>query len=483
MAPLGPVAAAHLAATARHYDDAPLTSPWAAQCYRACLAHYYNWIIPSDASVLEIGCGSGELLAELRARQVTGIDLSEHQVQAARRRVPHGRFHCQAGEVLQLDATYDFVIISDTLNYAADVQMLLARTKSVARSDTRLLINFTSALWRPFYRLATAMGLRANHPRSSWLSVQDVHTLLTLAGWRVVKSEPRVLIPIRIWGVDRFINRWIAPLTAWFCICVFTVARVDRRRHTYAGAQPDQGLGQNPSVSVVIPARNESGNIAAAAARIPQMGSRTELIFVEGHSTDDTWEQIQRVRLKHPNRDILTLRQAGNGKGDAVRAGLAAATGEIVMILDADLTVPPEDLPKFYDALVRGQSEFCNGVRLVYPMENEAMRFLNLCANRIFGQAFSWLLGQPVKDTLCGTKSMWKKDYDKIAAQRAYFGEFDPFGDFDLLFGADKINLHIVDIPVRYGERTYGITNIHRWRHGWLLFRMVGYAARKLKFV
>ena len=153
------------------------------------------------------------------------------------------------------------------------------------------------------------------------------------------------------------------------------------------------------------------------------------------------------------------------------------------MILDADLTTPPEELPKFYEAIATNKAEFVNGSRLVYPMEKEAMRFLNLVANKFFSLAFSWLLGQSIKDTLCGTKVLWKRDYEQIAANRAYFGNFDPFGDFDLLFGAAKLNLKILDLPIRYRERTYGTTNIQRWKHGWLLLRMVLFAARRLKFI
>jgi glycosyltransferase involved in cell wall biosynthesis len=234
---------------------------------------------------------------------------------------------------------------------------------------------------------------------------------------------------------------------------------------------------------VIIPARNEAGNIPAAVARVPEMGSGTEIIFVEGHSRDDTWQQIQLAAAQAPHRAIKIFQQTGIGKGDAVRMGFAAATGDILIILDADLTVPPEELPKFYEALVTGRTEFANGVRLVYPMEDEAMRFLNLCANKAFSLLFTWMLNQPVKDTLCGTKALSRRHYEKIVAQRAELGDFDPFGDFDLLFGAARLHLQIADIPIRYGERTYGTTNIHRWSHGWLLLRMVLFAARKVKFV
>jgi glycosyltransferase involved in cell wall biosynthesis len=239
----------------------------------------------------------------------------------------------------------------------------------------------------------------------------------------------------------------------------------------------------NPAVSIIVPALNEAGNVEELINRTPEMGSMTEILFIEGHSTDDTFDTINNAIQTYPQRNIKVFQQVGRGKGDAVRLGFSQAQGEILMILDADMTVPPESLPRFFDAINSGTGELINGVRLVYPMEIQAMRYLNLVGNKFFSLTFSWLLGQPVKDTLCGTKVIRKKDYEKIVQNRSYFGDFDPFGDFDLLFGAAKLNLKIVEIPVRYAERTYGATNIDRWRHGWLLLRMVLFAARKIKFI
>jgi len=453
------------------YDRAPTASRWGARSYRVLLAHYYNLLIPTDASVLEIGCGSGELLAQLKARRKTGLDLSARQIEAARARIPEGKFHVQAGELIALEEKFDVIILSDTLNLAADVQLLLERLQAVSHPDTRLLINFQNSLWRPLLTLARWLGLKAPQPENSWLASSDVLNLLQLSGWDPVCRQGRLLVPIRIPLLASLLNRWIAPLAQWFCLTVFIVAR------------PVRPAAQPRTVSVVIPARNEAGNIEAAVRRTAELGAGTELIFVEGHSRDDTWAAIQRVARENPDRKIKIMQQTGRGKGDAVRLGFAAATCDILMILDADLTMPPEELPKFYDVIASGRAEFANGVRLVYPMDEQAMQFLNLCANKSFGLIFTWLLGQPVKDTLCGTKVLSRAHYERIAANRAYFGDFDPFGDFDLLFGAAKLNLKIADVPIRYKERTYGTTNIQRWSHGWLLLRMVMFAARKLKFV
>lgn len=463
----------HLERVRAFYDAAPTAPQAGARAYRRLLAHYYNLLIPPGASVLEVGCGSGELLVRLNAEKKVGIDLSESQLAMARQRMPGAEFIACAGELLDLEGrTFDVIIVSDTLNLAADVQLLFEQLRRVAHDDTRLLVNFQNSLWRPMLSLARGLGLKAPQPQNSWLASSDVLNLLELGGWSAVCRQGRILIPFPALGLDWLVNRWIAPLLQWFCLTVFIVARPVR--------SPAE---RPPTVSVVIPARNEAGNIPAAVARTPEMGGGVELIFVEGHSKDDTWAQIQKVAADNPQRKIKILQQTGRGKGDAVRAGFAVATGDILMILDADLTMPPEDLPKFYDVLATGRAEFANGVRLVYPMDEKAMQFLNLCANKSFGLIFTWLLGQPVKDTLCGTKVLSRSHYERIAANRAYFGDFDPFGDFDLLFGAAKLNLKIADVPIRYRERTYGTTNIQRWKHGWLLLRMVMFAARKLKFV
>lgn len=451
--------------------DASQTPP-AAQSYRRLLAHYYNLLIPRDASVLEIGCGDGGLLALIDARRKTGVDPSEARLERARRRLPEASFYPQAGEQLDLPEAYDVIIISETLNFAADAQLLLDRAAAVATPSTRLILNFHNNLWRPAFAVADWLGLREKQPDTSWLSAQDVENLLELSRWEVVKRQPRLLWPLEARLVGRPLNRWIAPLVPFLGFTIFTIAR------------PRPAPVERPlSVSVIIPARNEAGNIEAAVRRTPRMGAFTELIFVEGHSKDDTWAEIQRVKERFPEHRIIARRQTGKGKGNAVREGFAAASGDVLMILDADLTMPPEELPKFHDAIASGKAEFANGSRLVYPMDKHAMRFLNMIANKAFGVIFSWLLGQPVKDTLCGTKVLLRSHYLRIEAERSYFGDFDPFGDFDLLFGADKQNLKIRDIPIRYRDRSYGSTNIQRWRHGLLLLRMVIFAAKKLKFV
>lgn len=470
---LSPSAGEQLKATADFYDDPDLKSGWAAEGYHKMLADYYNLLIPPEASILEIGCGEGRLLERLHARRRVGIDLSVRRIEKARARIPGCDFHVQAGETLSLDEQFDCIVISETVNFAADVQVLFERLHSVAHEKTRLILNFFNTLWRPLVSLATWTGMRAQQPETNWLSHSDVLNLLSLAGWEVTTMSSRILFPFRFPGLNFLCNRCLAPLLSHCCITIFCVARPRPLPATKA-----------LTVSVIIPARNEAGNIEAAIRSVPEIGAGTEIVCVESHSTDGTWDAMQRLAQAFPEKSVTFIQLRDSiGKRDAVRKGFAAATGDILMILDADLTVQPEELFKFYDVIASGRAELANGVRFVYPMQKNAMRFLNLCANKFFGVVFSWLLGQPIKDTLCGTKAMLRCDYERLAASRAYFGEFDPFGDFDLLFGAGKLGLRITDIPIRYCERTYGVTNIRRWKHGWLLLRMVAFGVRKLKFI
>ncbi len=444
-----------------------------ARHYHRLLHRRYRFLVPRGLRVLELGCSSGELLAAVQPARGVGVDFSPTLVERGRRRFPQLEFHVADATAFETAETFDYILLSDLVNDLPDVQAMLERLHRFSTSRTRVVLNFFNHLWRPVLALAEKLGAKAPTPQQNWLSGDDMRNLLHLAGWEVVKADARILWPVRTPVLEPLLNRWLAPLLRPLCLTSFMVAR------PRVTASPDRHY----TCSVVIPARNEAGNIEAAVQRTPELGLGTELVFVEGHSEDNTWEELQRVRQKYPERSIKVLKQQSAGKGGAVREAFAAATGDILFVLDADLTMPPEQLPKYYEALRSGTAEFVNGVRLVYPMEDQAMRFLNMMANKCFGLAFSWLLGQPIKDTLCGTKALFRADYESIARHRAYFGDFDPFGDFDLLFGASKLNLRHVDMPIRYAARTYGETNILRWRHGWLLLRMVLFAARRLKFV
>lgn len=439
---------------------------------------YMRFLVQPGQRVLELGCGTGDLLSALSPSYGVGIDLSQRMVDVAKSRYPN--LHFFQGDIEDTDclktieAPFDVIVLSDTIGFLDDCSETLKQLHRFCSRDTRIIIAYYAWFWEPILKLGERLGLKMPSVEMNWLTTDDMMGFLHLTGFEPVKREWRQIFPKSFFGVGTLLNRFVGTLPL--------IRQLSLRNYLVARPLPDAHLGK-PSTSVLIPCRNEKGNVENAIRRLPKFCDDMEIIYVEGHSSDGTLEEIHRVIKAFPEHDIKVFVQEGKGKGDAVRKGFANARGDILMILDADLTVPPEDLPKFYEAISSGKGEYINGTRLVYPMEDQAMRFLNFLANRTFSVLFTWLLNQRFTDTLCGTKVLTRNNYIRILSNRNYFGDFDPFGDFDLIFGATKLNLKMVEVPIRYAAREYGETQISRFRHGWLLLRMVVFAYRKLKIV
>jgi len=480
-----------------HFDAvAPQRDAW-----RNRNAYYYrfldallSFLVPRGASVLELGCGTGDLLAGLRPSRGVGLDLSPGMVARAREKYPAAdrpelEFVVGDAEAPALTGTFDYVVLSDLVGELTDVWAAVRALRAVTHERSRVVVTFHNPLWEPVLRLGQRLGLAMPQHEQNWLHQDDVANFLELNGFEVVRQGRYLPFPKGVPLLSTFLNQWVGQLPF--------LDRLGLLSYLVARPLPPAAPPRERTVTVVVPCRNERGNVAPAVERMPAMGSHTEILFVDGNSNDGTVEEIERVMEAWRGRkDVRLLHQvppgsadgAGHGKmlklgkGDAVRKGFAAASGEVLMICDADLTVPPEELPKFYQALVEGRGELINGTRLVYPMERDAMRLLNKAANRFFGALFTFLCGQRLRDTLCGTKVLTRPDYARIVAGRDHFGDFDPFGDFDLLFGATRQGLKIAEVPIRYRERTYGEVKIERFKHGLLLLKMSAIAARKLKF-
>lgn len=445
------------------------------------ISDYVSYFSHEDSSVLEIGCGNGDLLAKIAGKHKTGIDFSEEHINWAKEKHKTSgiEFLMMDANNIELNQTYDLIIISNLIGFVDDIQHVFEQAKTCCHPNTKVIVQFYNSFWEPVIKFSEAIGLKQKTPTQNWLSTRDINNLLYISGFDVYRNTKRLIFPFYFPVLSFILNKYLAkfPVFRFFSFNIYSFAKPLPFSKT-------EDYANKYSTTVVIPARNESGNIENAILRLPKFGKHIEIIFIEGNSTDDTWQKIQDIQKKYAaTHDIKIGQQKGKGKADAVREGYKIATGDILMILDADLTVPPEDLPKFYDAIASNKGDFINGTRLVYPMDKEAMRFLNYLGNHFFSLAFTWLLEQRFKDTLCGTKVMFRTDYIKLTKNRSYFGEFDPFGDFDLLFGAHKLNLKIVEVPIKYRERTYGTTNISRFKHGVILLRMCAFASRKCKFI
>ena len=399
------------------------------------ITKYLDYFSHEEIKVLEVGCGTGDLIGSIRGARKVGIDFSPSMIEVAKKRFPDVEFHIMAAEEILLNEKFDFVILSNLIGYPNDLQEVFEQLHKVCHPYTKVAVQYYNHAWEPLLKLAEKLGLKMKMPIQNWLTIPDVNNLLYLADFDVYRNSRRMLFPINIPLIAPLFNRFLVklPLIRKLGINSYSFAKPFARI-------PKAVYAEKYSTSVVIPARNESGNIEEAILRMPKFGKEVEIIFVEGNSTDDTWERIQEIAAKYSaTHTIKVTQQEGKGKGDAVRKGFGIATGDILMILDADLTVPPEDLPKFYEAIASGKGDFINGSRLVYKMEKNAMRFLNRLGNKFFSNTFSWLLDQRFKDTLCGTKVIFREDYLKLIGNRRFFGEFDPFGDYDLIFGAYKI--------------------------------------------
>ncbi len=440
--------------------------------YHEEVLRFCRGIVPQGASVLVLGCGTGDLLAGLKPKRGLGIDFSAGMVRQAKKKYADLEFRVGRAESLPEGERFEWIVLSDLLGFLPDIQCVFNELWKVVLPGSRVLITHYNPLWKPLLKAAEVLGIKMPEPVQNWLTHRDIQNLLYLSGMEAIRRETRLLLPRGVPILARLSNRFLARLPGLRRLCLIQtlVARP---------VFPAQAAS-SVSCSVVVPCKNERGTVEEAIVRTPIMGAHTELIFVVGNSTDGTAEEVERCMAVHADADIRLIRQTGIGKGDAVRRGFDAARGDVLMILDGDLTVAPEDLPKFFDALVSRRAELAVGSRLVYPMACNAMRFLNFLGNRFFGWVLSCLLSQRISDTLCGTKVLFASDYRKLAAARRDVCDFDPFGDFDLLLGASKLVRKIVEVPVRYRGRVYGSTQIHRFRHGWLLLRVCWSAFRKL---
>lgn len=451
--------------------------------WRAKNSYYYQWLdriyasnVRAGSRVLHVGCQAGDLLAAVKPSYGVGIDPDLNAIEAAKKRFPEFHFEVQDPHTFVFEETFDYVLICNSIGTWSDIQQVLERIRPVTHEQTRLIITYYSYLWESLLRFGSAIGLRRPNSYQNWLPPEDIVNLLYLSNFDYIRSESMMMMPKRVPLFSAFCNRFLSLLPGFR---MFNLINLIVARPVPAPKDPQQ-----VSVSVVVPCRNERGNVEGAITRIPEMGKWTEIIFVDGNSTDGTVQEIESNIRRFPDRSIQLIHQGNSsGKGDAVRKGFAAAKGDVLVIQDADLTAPPEDLPKFFNAFCTGKGEYINGSRLVYPMEKQAMRFLNLLANKFFGTLFSWLLNQRFRDTLCGTKMLSRRHYEILAANRSFFGDFDPFGDFDLIFGSVKQNYKVVEVPVTYRARMYGSTNISRFRHGWLLLKMSAVAFKKFKWI
>jgi len=447
--------------------------------YYELLNRLFRFLVEPEKKVLSVRCGTGNLLAVVRPSSGKGIEICNEIVDIAKQRNPSFEFAVafpdkqEFQQAFNVDEKFDYIFFND-IGDTVDVLQALRNLRPLCQRHTRVLITTYNHLWEPFVTFAEWIGMKVPRTEQNWLSISDIRDLLKLAGFEALETHRIVLLPKYLPLFSGFLNRFCAhlPLLSKLCMTQVVVARM----------LPMPVLREKLAVSVVIPCKNEKGNVEDAVRRIPALAGRTELIFCDDQSTDGTAEEVLRVQSFYPEKNIRLVHGPGICKSRNVWTGFDSATGDILMILDADLTTIPEELPYFIDVMVSGQAEFVNGSRLVYPVPKGAMNGANMLGNKFFSATFTYLLGQRVKDTLCGTKVLWRSDWERIKPTLGSWGVEDRWGDYELLFGASKLNLKILDLPVHYQERIYGSTKMTRvFRNGLVMLKMCWHGFLNLK--
>src|SRR6059058_1810382 len=447
--------------------------------YYQLLNRLLRFLVEPQKKVLSVRCDIGNLLAVVGPSKGKGIDICAEMVEIARQRNPSCEFavafpdKAEFRSLFEPAEKFDYILFNN-VGDTVDVLQALRNLRPLCLRHTRLLVETYNHLWEPLVTSAEWAGMKVPRMEQNWLSTADIQNLMKLAGFEALETHRIVILPKYVPLLSAFLNRFCArlPLLKRLCMTQVVLGRL------LPASVPKEEL----SVSVILPCKDEKGNVEDAARRIPQLGRQTEIIFCDDQSTDGTAEEVLRVQLLYPEKEIRLERGPGVCKSRNVWTGFNAATGDILMILDADLTTIPEELPFFIDVIVSGQAEFVNGSRLVYPVPKGAMTGANMLGNKFFSVAFTYLLGQRVKDTLCGTKVLWRGDWERIKPMLGSWGIKDRWGEYELLFGAAKLNLKILDLPVHYQERIYGSTKMTRvLRNGLVMLKMCWHGFLKLK--
>jgi hypothetical protein len=460
----------------RHQDlVAGERSKWirANRYFYGCLERLLQFIVEPDKRVLALRCEVGDFLAATKPAYGVGVDISDAMVTCAQSAHRELRFAKSDPEDLELGETFDYIIfdhIFDTL----DILRAFQRVRAHCTADTRLIVINYNHFWQPALELATKLRLRSRFVEPNWVGENDIRAFLRLAGFQVVRKHRLVLFPKYLPLVSELFNGFLARLPGLRRLCLMQVM--------VARPLMAPRKAENVGVSVIVPCRNEAGNVQPAVERIPEMGRRTEILFCDDKSTDGTADEVRRMQRLYPEKEIRLINGPGICKAENVWTGFRAAHGDVLMILDADLSVMPEELPVFFRGLVEGHGGFINGSRLVYPMQEQAMKFANMLGNKVFGVIFSFLLDQRIKDTLCGTKVLWRKDWLRLERHLGSWGIRDLWGDYELLFGASKLHLDIMEVPVHYQERIHGVSKMTKvFSNGWRMLRICWHAWIRLE--
>ncbi len=357
---------------------------------------------------------------------------------------------------------YKTIILTDLFEVSTDILELLSMVNKLLGKDGIIVICSINQKWNRILNLFERLNLKDGNQKRLFINSTIVLNIAKVTGLEFVTQRNKQIFPFRMLGLGSLINNILEILFFPFSFGI--------RIYSILNQQEKFNEEKKYSKSIIIPAKNEEKNLKPLLNQIPELEEDHEIILAIGDSEDKTYEVAKEIKeARCWPFEVKVIKQTGKGKANAVWEAVEEASKEVIIILDADISVNPETIVQFNSVIDTGKASFVNGTRLIYGMESGAMRIVNNLGNRIFQYIVSIIIGQKITDSLCGTKVFFRKDFNKIKLWKELVQMKDPFGDFDMIFTAGYFGLKILEIPVRYQARVYGVTQIKRFRDGYKL--------------
>lgn len=364
-------------------------------------------------------------------------------------------------KILINNTKYDCIVLSDMFEVNDDILGLLKLLKKNLNNDGTILLTSITPIWDGVLSILEMLNLKNKSKKRSYIHLNKLSAVLDTINFQITGKRTRQYFPFKLFYFGNIINNFLEIILYFFNFGIrsyFTIKEIE-----------DTAEKDVLSKTIIVPAKNEEGNLNELINRIPYLGNNVEVIISCGISNDNTLGMAK--SLKSDNFIIKVIEQTSKGKANAVWEACEQSSNDLIAILDADLSVDPEELSSFFELIETKKCDFVNGTRLIYSMEKGSMRFINNFGNRLFQYVVSKIIRLPLTDSLCGTKVFKKNLYEKIKKWQSVVKIKDPFGDFDLLFAAAYSSQKIVEYPIHYRARKYGTTQIRRFKDGFKLIK------------
>tara|TARA_B110000977_G_scaffold125183_1_gene160299 strand:+ start:1495 stop:2904 length:1410 start_codon:yes stop_codon:yes gene_type:complete len=396
-----------------------------------------NYLINDSNYVKFFCCGNSSIVNKVNSKNIYINEINNTFINSLT------KSEIKKEDEINKNLNFDHIVIADIEHQKFITKNLIDLNEKID-NECRVIVLSKSIFWSTlinFYKKIKNIGPDKNN----FLPYSNLRKIFLNTNFEIVKNEKIIFFPFQFSLLTKFINQIFRfPVLNFFCMINLTVLKKVQKKNYQA---------EGKKISFIIPCKNEGGNIKFFYEKIINSTINAEFLFGNDNSSDNTLDEIKKLQQAIPNKEIKIYDGPGVCKSENVYKGINLASGEIILIYDADLTVSFDDLVNSINLLLKTDADFINCTRMIMPQQKNAMKFLNFYGNLFFAFLFSILFKQKITDTLCGTKIFFKKDWEQIKKYNNTWGAKDLWGDFDLLLGAYKNNLKIVENPISYTDR------------------------------